>query len=115
VKPYQNVSNNRFQIFLSFAYTWLHDSASFIMKEVMLYLLKIPQETPIYTRNIHNFTNRHPTIMINLSEPTHSISNLLLNLHGDRTYRSQDIITSYLLKIKSYLIISVKTWHVSYF
>jgi len=115
VKPYQKVSNNRFQIFLSFVYTWLHHSASFTIKGVIIFLLKIPQETPIQTRNIYNFTNRHAKIMINLSEPTHVISNNILNLHGHKTHRSQDIITSSLNQIKSYLFISTKTWHVLYF
>jgi hypothetical protein len=41
--------------------------------------------------------------MINLSEPTHSMNNTSLNLHGHRTHRSQDIITSYLTKNKLYL------------
>jgi len=53
--------------------------------------------------------------MINLSEPTHVINNTLLNLHGHRTHRSQDIITFYFTKIKSYLLIYAKTWHVLYF
>jgi len=46
-KPYQQVSNNRFQFFLSLVYTGLHHSASFTIKGVIIYLLEIPQETPI--------------------------------------------------------------------
>jgi len=47
VKLYQKVSNNRFQIFLSFNFTCLHHLAIFITRGVIIYLLKIPQETPI--------------------------------------------------------------------
>jgi len=52
--------------------------------------------------------------MINVSELIHVISDNTLNLHGHQIHRSQDIITSYLIKIKSYLFISTQTWHVSY-
>jgi len=84
VKPYQKVSNNRFQIFHSFSFTCLHHSTSFIIKGVIIYLLKIPQETPIWTRDNHNFNTSHPKIMRNLSDPIHSIHINLLNLHGHR-------------------------------
>jgi len=47
VKPYQKVSNNRFQIFPSFAYMWVQHSVSFTTKGAITYLLKISQETPI--------------------------------------------------------------------
>ena len=47
VKPYQKVSNNIFQIFPSFVYTWVQHSASFTTKGFITYLLKIPQGTPI--------------------------------------------------------------------
>jgi len=36
--------------------------------------------------------------MINLSVPIHVLDNTLLNLHGHKTHRSQDIITFYLTK-----------------
>ena len=102
------MSNNRFQIFVSFVFTWLHHSESFIIKGVIIQLLKILQGTPTQTRNIYNFTNRHLKFMSNLSEPIHSTNNNLLNLHGHRTHRSQDIITFFLSKIKSYIFISAK-------
>jgi len=53
--------------------------------------------------------------MIQLSEPIHVISNNILNFHGHQTHRSQYIITSYLIKIKLYVFISTKTWHILYF
>jgi len=94
VKPYQKVSNNRFQISPSFVYTRVQYSASFTMRGVKIYLLKIPQETPIKPRTIYNFTIRPPKIMITLSEPIHVISNPTLNLHGHQINRSPDLITS---------------------
>jgi len=100
VKPYQKVSNNRFQIFLSFVFVWLRHLATFITRGVIIYLLKISQQIPIYTRDIYNFCTRHPKIMINLPEPIHNMINNLLNFHGDRTYRYQDIIIFFLSRNK---------------
>ena len=39
--------------------------------------------------------------MINLAEPNHVTSNNTLNLHGHRINRSQDIIVSYIIKIRT--------------
>ena len=47
VKPYQKVSNNRFEIFPSFVYTRVQHSESVTTKGAIIYLLKLPQETPI--------------------------------------------------------------------